>query len=82
LDDNGNETNSISFEELDKRAKKLASFLHQHIQQQTEGATVMLMFPTSIEFIVAIVACAYAGIACSALHHAFFSISTLTTHIS
>lgn len=49
---------SISYKELDARARALAHWLQQN---NPEGSRILLLYPVGIEFVVAFIACIYAG---------------------
>ncbi|MBL6449171.1 amino acid adenylation domain-containing protein [Fulvivirga sp. 29W222] len=57
LKDGANESGVLSFEELDTRARALAVQLQE---KGLEGSSVLLPFPSSLDFIVAFVGCMYA----------------------
>jgi amino acid adenylation domain-containing protein len=49
---------TVSFGELDRQARSIASLLHQH---QAGGTRVLLLYPPSLEYIAAFFGCLYAG---------------------
>ena len=57
LQDGETETECITFQQLDNRARKLASWLQQ---QAHPGERVLLLCPSGIEYIVGFFACLYA----------------------
>lgn len=60
VDRNGRETETITYGGLDRRARAVA----QHLQELgiTPGERALLAFPTGIDFLVSLFACAYAGV--------------------
>jgi acyl-CoA synthetase (AMP-forming)/AMP-acid ligase II len=60
VDRNGRETKTITYGGLDRRARAVA----QHMQELgiTPGERALLAFPTGVDFLVSLFACAYAGI--------------------
>src|SRR5256885_6304027 len=59
LSDRGHETDSLTFSELDRRARALAQYLAEHSQA---GDRALLLFLPGLDFIVAFFACMAAGI--------------------
>ncbi|HZX26266.1 MAG TPA: condensation domain-containing protein, partial [Telluria sp.] len=57
--DGDNVSGTITFAELDRAARRLAA----HLQQWTEpGDRILLVYPPSLDYIVAFYACVYAGV--------------------
>ncbi len=54
------ENQSLTYSQLDSAVKKMAAYL-QHVAEP--GQRALLVYPTSLEFIIAMYACIYAGIA-------------------
>ncbi|MFK8101421.1 MAG: AMP-binding protein, partial [Saprospiraceae bacterium] len=52
-------TNSISYQDLRNRARKIAIHLRK---QNLKGERALLLYPSSLEFIVSFFACLYAGV--------------------
>ena len=59
LKDGDTETASITYRELDRRARAVATYLQA---SRLHGERALLLYPTGISFIVALVACWYAGV--------------------
>jgi acyl-CoA synthetase (AMP-forming)/AMP-acid ligase II len=59
LENGETESASLTYKELDERAKVLASHLQK--QRTLPGEKVLLLYPAGIEFIVAFFGCLYAG---------------------
>ncbi|HKY30161.1 MAG TPA: condensation domain-containing protein, partial [Pyrinomonadaceae bacterium] len=59
LEDGENESSSLSFSELDRRARAVGAFLQQHGLQ---GERALLLFPSGLDFIAAFFGCLYAGV--------------------
>ncbi|PYP93195.1 MAG: non-ribosomal peptide synthetase [Candidatus Angelobacter sp. Gp1-AA117] len=59
LENGERESESITFAELDRRARAIAAFLQQ---QEMQGQRAILLLPSGIEFITAFWGCLYAGI--------------------
>jgi acyl-CoA synthetase (AMP-forming)/AMP-acid ligase II len=59
LSDRGGEEGTITFAELDRRAATLAARI---ANRAPPGARALLLFPMGIDFLIAFVACLYAGI--------------------
>ncbi len=57
LQDGENETESITFQQLDQRARKVAAWLQQQAQP---GERVLLLCPSGIEYLVGFFGCLYA----------------------
>jgi acyl-CoA synthetase (AMP-forming)/AMP-acid ligase II/acyl carrier protein len=57
LQDGETESDSLTYKELDRRAKSIASHL-----QQWKGERALLLYPSGLEFIVAFFGCLYAGV--------------------
>lgn len=53
-----NETSSLTYGELDRRARAIASVLQEH---EAKGKRVLLLFPPGLEFVAAFFGCVYAG---------------------
>lgn len=53
------EAASITYQELDKKAREIAGYLQKKV---TVGERVLLFFPTGIDFITAFFGCLYAGV--------------------
>jgi acyl-CoA synthetase (AMP-forming)/AMP-acid ligase II len=60
VDRNGRETETITYGGLDRRARAVAR--HLRGLGITPGERALLAFPTGVDFLVALFACAYAGI--------------------
>jgi acyl-CoA synthetase (AMP-forming)/AMP-acid ligase II len=60
VDRNGRETETITYGGLNRRARAVA----QHLQELgvTPGERALLAFPTGVDFLVSLFACAYAGV--------------------
>jgi acyl-CoA synthetase (AMP-forming)/AMP-acid ligase II len=58
LDRAGRETESISYHDLDRRARATAAYL---LRAGGPGDRVLLMLPTCLDFVVGLFACCYAG---------------------
>jgi acyl-CoA synthetase (AMP-forming)/AMP-acid ligase II len=58
LADGEEETGSVTYAELWARAKTIAGYLQRH---QTEGQRVILLYPSGLEFISALLGCFLAG---------------------
>jgi acyl-CoA synthetase (AMP-forming)/AMP-acid ligase II len=56
----GQETETITYGGLDRRARAVARHLHE--LGITPGERALLAFPTGIDFLVSMFACAYAGV--------------------
>ncbi|GMF39150.1 unnamed protein product [Phytophthora lilii] len=61
LDDLGRESVNLSFEEVDRAARKVAAAL-QRDAHVTKGDRVMLCFPPGLDFALAFWGCLYAGV--------------------
>jgi amino acid adenylation domain-containing protein len=59
LENGENESESITFAELDRRARAIAAFLQQ---QEMQGQRAILLLPSGIEFITTFFGCLYAGV--------------------
>lgn len=59
LDDRGDEAEVLTYQELDKQARTIASVLQR---KRAGGAPVLLLYPPGAEFITAFFACLYAGV--------------------
>jgi acyl-CoA synthetase (AMP-forming)/AMP-acid ligase II len=59
LDGSGSEVTSLTYSQLDRRARATAAVLQRHAEP---GDRALLAFPTGADFIIAFFACAYAGI--------------------
>ena len=59
LEDGLNVTSSITYREMNKRAKSVAAYLQKHFKK---GDRALMLFPSGIEFIVSLVGCFYSGI--------------------
>lgn len=58
LDDRGDEAAVLTYQELDKQARTIASVLQR---KRTGGLPVLLLYPPGAEFIAAFFGCLYAG---------------------
>src|SRR5437764_1050890 len=58
LGDGETETDSLTYEELDHKARALAALLQQ---RKVSGERVVLLLPPGLDFIVAFFGCLYAG---------------------
>uniref|UniRef100_A0AAV1UEW7 Polyketide synthase n=1 Tax=Peronospora matthiolae TaxID=2874970 RepID=A0AAV1UEW7_9STRA len=61
LDDLGRETVNLSFDDVDKAARKVAAAL-QRTAQAVKGDRVMLCYPPGLDFALAFWGCLYAGV--------------------
>ncbi len=59
LDSNGQEVESLSFADLDLRARTLAAALQEHANW---GERALLLYPPGLEFVTAFFGCLYAGV--------------------
>lgn len=59
LEDGKKETNNISYNDLDNKARVIAAYLQHH---QLAGERVLLVYPAGIDFIAAFMGCLYAGV--------------------
>src|SRR4028119_1461975 len=59
LDGDGQEAESLSFGELDLRARTVATVLQEHAGL---GERALLLYPPGLEFVVAFFGCLYAGV--------------------
>lgn len=59
LQDGEQETLSLTYADLDKKARAIAAYLQS---KTTKGSRVLLLFPCGIDFICAFMGCLYAGI--------------------
>jgi len=58
LEDGEHETTSLTYDELDLKARAIAALLQAH---NLEGKRVLLVYPTGVDFIASLIACWYAG---------------------
>src|SRR3982074_3206463 len=58
LDDKGAESETLTYLELDRKARAIAARLQEH---SARGAPVLLLYPPGLEFIAAFFGCLYAG---------------------
>jgi acyl-CoA synthetase (AMP-forming)/AMP-acid ligase II len=58
LEDGEREVNSLTYQQLDQRARAIAAYLQA---QLTIGDRVLLVYPQGIEVIAALFGCLYAG---------------------
>lgn len=59
MSDGENEDGRITYQELDRRARAIASLLQKNIDHP--GARVLLLYPPGLEYISAFLGCLYAG---------------------
>ncbi|MEB3226021.1 MAG: SDR family NAD(P)-dependent oxidoreductase, partial [Synechococcus sp.] len=59
LADGETESAALTYEELDQKAKAIATFLQSH---QAQGERALLLYPPGLEFIGAFLGCLYAGV--------------------
>lgn len=59
LEDGLNVASSITYGEMNSRAKSIAAYLQKHHEK---GDRALMLFPSGIEFIVSLVGCFYSGI--------------------
>ena len=63
LADGENESSSLTFYELDRRARAIGAHLQQHLQRQGfQSSRALLLFPSGLDFIAAFFGCLYAGV--------------------
>lgn len=58
LDDSLRETATLTFDQLDQRARAIAALLQSH---HAAGSPVLLIYPPGLEFVAAFFGCLYAG---------------------
>ncbi|HEX4128629.1 MAG TPA: aminotransferase class I/II-fold pyridoxal phosphate-dependent enzyme [Pirellulales bacterium] len=59
LTDGEEESEALTFAELDRRARQVAAFLQSH---RLEGQRALLLYPAGLDFICAFFGCLYAGV--------------------
>jgi myxalamid-type polyketide synthase MxaB len=59
LEDGYNETDRITFSEMNKRVRAVAAALQERL---TKGDRALMLFPSGIEFIVSLFGCFYSGV--------------------
>lgn len=59
LDENGRESGSLTFPELDRRARAVADLLTDRVKY---GDRALLLYPAGLDYVVAFFGCLYAGV--------------------